>query len=96
MKKIKCSNFVILANAGIHAGSGKTPLEEMDSRIRGKDNDIFVMYRESTINVELTIREQCMLLGLSVSSYYYEASPIAAEDERLMALLDAALSPISM
>ena len=36
--------FVILAKAGIHAGSGKTPLEEMDSRIRGKDNDIFVMY----------------------------------------------------
>ena len=30
---------------GIHAGSGKTPLEEMDSRIRGKDNDMFVMYR---------------------------------------------------
>ena len=29
-----------------------------------------------------------MLLGLSVSSYYYKASPISAEDERLMALLD--------
>ena len=44
MTKIKCSNFAILAKAGIHAGSGKMPLEEMDSRIRGKDNDIFVMY----------------------------------------------------
>ena len=44
-KTIKCSNFVILAKAGIHAGSGKMPLEEMDSRMRGKDNDIFVMYR---------------------------------------------------
>ena len=44
-QKIKCSNFVILAKAGIHAGSGKMPLEEMDSRIRGKDNDIFVMYK---------------------------------------------------
>ncbi|WP_462095275.1 DDE-type integrase/transposase/recombinase, partial [Legionella pneumophila] len=29
-----------------------------------------------------------MLLGLNVSSYYYKASPISAEDERLMALLD--------
>jgi putative transposase len=29
-----------------------------------------------------------MLLGLHVSSYYYKASPISAEDERLMALLD--------
>lgn len=41
-------------------------------------------------NAEITIREQCMLLGLSVSSYYYyyKANPISAEDERLMALLD--------
>ena len=37
---MKCSNFVILAKAGIHACSGKTPLEEMDSRLRGKDKDI--------------------------------------------------------
>ena len=29
-----------------------------------------------------------MLLGLSVSSYYYKASPVSAEDARLMALLD--------
>ena len=36
--------FVILAKAGIHAYSGKTPLEEMDSRIRGKDNDIFGVF----------------------------------------------------
>jgi putative transposase len=37
---------------------------------------------------EVTIREQCVLLALSVSSYYYKASPISAEDERLMVLLD--------
>lgn len=36
-------------------------------------------------NAEITIREQCMLLGLDVSSYYYKASPVSAEDERLMA-----------
>lgn len=36
----------------------------------------------------ISIREQCMLLGLSVSSYYYKASPFSEEDERLMALLD--------
>jgi putative transposase len=37
---------------------------------------------------DISIREQCMLLGLSVSSYYYRAPPFSAEDERLMALLD--------
>ena len=36
----------------------------------------------------ISIREQCMLLGLSVSSYYYRAPPFSEEDERLMALLD--------
>lgn len=39
-------------------------------------------------DAEITVREQCMLLGLSVSSYYYKSRPISAEDERLMALLD--------
>ena len=38
---------------------------------------------------ELSIREQCHLLGLSVSSYYYKQVLFSAEDERLMALLDA-------
>ena len=37
---------------------------------------------------EITIREQCMLIGLSVSSYYYSTKSFSAEDERLMALLD--------
>ncbi|BCA94695.1 hypothetical protein TUM19329_18230 [Legionella antarctica] len=37
---------------------------------------------------ELTIREQCLLLDLPVSSYYYSAKPISVEDEALMALLD--------
>jgi putative transposase len=41
---------------------------------------------ERTIN--LSIHEQCMLLGLSTSSYYYRTSPFSEEDERLMALLD--------
>lgn len=41
---------------------------------------------ETTANI--SIREQCMLLGLSVSSYYYRALPFSEEDERLMALLD--------
>lgn len=45
-QKIKCSHFVILAKAGIPAGSGETPLEEMDSRLRGEDNDGFVMYKD--------------------------------------------------
>ncbi len=36
----------------------------------------------------ISIREQCMLLGLSVSSYYYRALPFSEEDERLMELLD--------
>jgi len=39
-------------------------------------------------NAELSIREQCILLELSVSSYYYVASSFSEEDERLMALLD--------
>jgi len=39
-------------------------------------------------NSELSIREQCILLELSVSSYYYAASSFSEEDERLMALLD--------
>ncbi|KTD60312.1 Transposase IS3/IS911 family protein [Legionella santicrucis] len=39
-------------------------------------------------SAEITTREQCMLLRLNVSSYYYKASPISAEDERLMVLLD--------
>jgi putative transposase len=37
---------------------------------------------------ELSIREQCLLLDLPVSSYYYSAKPISVEDEALMALLD--------
>lgn len=40
-------------------------------------------------NSEITIREQCLLLGLNISSFYYQNSPISAEDEHLMALLDA-------
>ena len=55
-QKIKCSNFVILAKAGIHAGSEKKPLEEMDSRIRGKDNDILVMYRD--LRLKLLVLER--------------------------------------
>lgn len=39
-------------------------------------------------NAALSIREQCILLELSVSSYYYVASSFSEEDERLMALLD--------
>jgi putative transposase len=39
-------------------------------------------------NASITIGEQCMLLGLSVSSYYYSAKTFSAEDERLMVLLD--------
>ena len=41
---------------------------------------------ETTANI--SVREQCMLLGLSISSYYYTASLFSEEDERLMALLD--------
>lgn len=41
---------------------------------------------ETTANI--SIREQCMLLGLSVSSYYYRAPSFSEENERLMALLD--------
>jgi len=41
---------------------------------------------ETTANI--SIREQCMLLGLSVSSYYYRAPSFSEEDEQLMALLD--------
>ena len=37
---------------------------------------------------ELSIREQCDLLGLASSSYYYSSSPFSVEDERLMALID--------
>lgn len=37
---------------------------------------------------DISIREQCMLLGLSVSSYYYRAPTFSEEDERLMVLLD--------
>jgi len=37
---------------------------------------------------DISIREQCMLLGLSVSSYYYRAPPFSVEDEQLMSLLD--------
>lgn len=40
------------------------------------------------VNAEITVREQCLLLGLSVSSYYYRSKGISAEDERLMVLLD--------
>ena len=39
-------------------------------------------------NAEISIREQCILLELSVSSYYDVASSFSEEDERLMALLD--------
>ncbi|BCA96102.1 hypothetical protein TUM19329_24630 [Legionella antarctica] len=35
---------------------------------------------------ELTIREQCLLLDLPVSSYYYSAKPISVEDEALMGI----------
>ena len=51
--------FVILAKAGIHAGSGKTPLKEMDSRIHGKDNDIFVMHRGHFIKIEAIFLDTC-------------------------------------
>jgi len=37
---------------------------------------------------ELSIREQCDLLGLASSSYYYSSSPFSVEDERLMALIN--------
>lgn len=37
---------------------------------------------------KLSIREQCYLLELASSSYYYHAIPCSAEDERLMALID--------
>lgn len=36
----------------------------------------------------MTIREQCELLALAPSSYYYNSAPLSAEDERLMSLLD--------
>jgi len=37
---------------------------------------------------EISVREQCMLLCLSVSSYYYNARSLSVEDEHLMSLLD--------
>jgi putative transposase len=37
---------------------------------------------------ELSVRRQCELLGLSRSSWYYEAAPESAENLRLMRLLD--------
>jgi putative transposase len=36
----------------------------------------------------LSVRRQCELLGLSRSSYYYEAAPESGENLRLMALID--------
>ena len=37
---------------------------------------------------EFSIREQCDLLGLASSTYYYSAIPYSVEDESLMALID--------
>ena len=39
-------------------------------------------------HAELSIRRQCELLGLNRSSFYYEPAGAAAEDERLMRLID--------
>lgn len=50
--KTKCSNFILLAKAGIPAGSGETPLEEMDFCLREKGNDILVMYKEFKVRHE--------------------------------------------
>ena len=36
----------------------------------------------------LSVRRQCELLGLSRSSYYYEAAPESPENLRLMGLID--------
>ena len=50
-QKIKCSNFVIVAKAGSHAGSGKKPLEEMDSRIREKTMTFLLCTEEHYVGV---------------------------------------------
>ena len=39
-------------------------------------------------NANLSIREQCKLLALAPSSYYYDSTSLSVEDERLMALID--------
>ena len=39
-------------------------------------------------NPELSIREQCRLLGLHRSSVYYEAAPESEENLRMMRLMD--------
>ena len=37
---------------------------------------------------EVSVHDQCALVGLPLSSYYYRAKPCDPEEERLMALLD--------
>src|SRR5690242_2750638 len=39
-------------------------------------------------HTELSVRRQCQLLGLNRSSLYYAAAPEAAENLRLMRLID--------
>ena len=40
------------------------------------------------LHADISVNEQCKLLSLSSSSYYYHQRPLSKEDERLMALLD--------
>ena len=42
----------------------------------------------SATDPDLTVRQQCDLLGLNRSSYYYQPTPVSGEDEKLMQLLD--------